>query len=143
MKNGKGPKGRSSTADRGGIRKRGPTRIDRDGDLDMDGAGRGRGKRGRDAGPHTQAGGRPQVWDKTLDAIHQAITTNTDSQANIRQSKGGGNLEQLSVRGLKQSRAASHRDGGVESLLGFLERRLASDSKHGTRAKISKVCATS
>jgi nuclear RNA export factor len=92
-----------------------------------------------------QPGGRPpQVWDKTLDAIHQAMTTtNSGTQANVRQAKaGGGPLEQVSVRGWKRSRAASNRDGGIESLLAFLERRLnASDSKSGPRAKITKVCA--
>lgn len=146
MRTSRAPRVRPSPGDRGGIRKRGPTRIDRDGDLDMDGGGRGgRGKKGKDSGRQTQTGGRPQVWDKTLDAIHQAISNNSGNQANVRQAKsggGGGHLEQLSVRGWKRSRAASNRDGGLESLLAFLERKLnATDSKSGPRAKISKVCA--
>lgn len=113
--------------------------------MDMDGGGRGRGKRGKDSCRQTQHGGRPQVWDKTLDAIHQAMNNSSGTQANVRQAKtgGGSHLEQVSVGGWKRSRAASNRDGGLESLLGFLERRLnASDSKSGPRAKISKVCAT-
>lgn len=145
MKNTRGSRGRSGATDRGGIRKRGPTRTDREGDIDMDGGGgRGRGKRGRggDLGRH-QISSRPQVQDKTLNAIQQAITRSSDNQANIRQTRTGGPLEQISVRGWKQSRAKTQRDGGVDSLLGFLERKLASpDPKASSRAKITKVCAT-
>ncbi|KAF7170897.1 hypothetical protein CNMCM5623_003363 [Aspergillus felis] len=142
---GKGSRARSGASDRGGIRKRGSTRIDRDGDLSMDGgAARGRGKRARgDTGRATPAGGRPQARDRTLNAIQKAIASNADSQANIRQGTRGGALEQVSVRGWKQSKAASNRDGGRESLIAFLEKKLtAPDSKAGARAKITKVCAT-
>lgn len=142
---GKGSRARSGASDRGGIRKRGSTRIDRDGDLSMDGdAARARGKRTRgDAGRATPAGGRPQARDRTLNAIQKAIASNADSQANIRQGTRGAGLEQVSVRGWKQSKAASNRDGGLESLLAFLEKKLtASDSKAGARARITKVCAT-
>jgi nuclear RNA export factor len=78
-----------------------------------------------------------------MDAIQKAITTGSSSQANIRQGGRGGGLEQVSVTGWKQSKAASNRDGGVESLVTFLEKKLtAPDSKAGARARISKVCAT-
>lgn len=139
MKNGKGSRGRSGATHRGGIQKRGPTRIDRDGDMEMDATGaRNRGKKGRsDAG--RLAGGRASA----ADAIQKAISGTTDSQVNIRQT-GKGNLEQVSVRGWKQSKAASNRDGGHESLITFLEKKLnTSDSKAGSRARITKVCATS
>jgi nuclear RNA export factor len=144
---GKGSRVRSGASDRGGIRKRGSTRIDRDGDLSMDGgAARGRGKRARgDTGRATPAGGRPQArdrTDRTLNAIQKAIASNAD-QANIRQGTRGAGLEQVSVRGWKQSKAASNRDGGLESLIAFLEKKLtAPDSKAGARARITKVCAT-
>lgn len=143
MKGGKGPR-RSGGTDRGGIRKRGgPTRVDRDGDMEMDAAGggaRGRGKRtrgdsGRPSGPRAPA----------VDAIQKAISGSTTTpQVNIRQGGKGSNLEQVSIRGWKQSKAASNRDGGHESLVTFLEKKInATDSKAGSRARISKVCATS
>ncbi|RHZ52008.1 hypothetical protein CDV55_102370 [Aspergillus turcosus] len=141
---GKGSRVRSGASDRGGIRKRGSTRIDRDGDLSMDaGTARGRGKRARgDTGRATPAGGRPQArdrTDRTLNAIQKAIASNADSQANIRQGTRGAGLEQVSVRGWKQSKAASNRDGGLESLIAFLEKKLtAPDSKAGARARITK-----
>lgn len=143
MKNVKGPRSRPGGTDRGGIRKRGPTRTDRDGDMDMDAAGGGRNRggkraRGGDPGRSTVAGRTP------VDAIQKAISgSTTDSQANIRQGgKGGGStLEQVSVRGWKQSKAASNRDGGHESLITFLEKKLNTpDSKASSRARITKVC---
>jgi nuclear RNA export factor len=78
-----------------------------------------------------------------LNAIQKAIASNADSQANIRQGTRGAGLEQVSVRGWKQSKAASNRDGGLESLIAFLEKKLTTpDSKAGARARITKVCAT-
>ncbi|KAE8352076.1 mRNA export factor mex67 [Aspergillus coremiiformis] len=142
MKGGKGPRGRSSGSTRGGIRKRGATkRVDRDGDLAMDaGSAQGRGKKGRgDSSRSVATGPRAQTRDRALDAIQKAITSNADSQANIRQGGRGSSLEQVSIRGWKQSKAASNRDGGVESLIAFLEKKLnTSDSKAGSRAKITK-----
>lgn len=139
MKNGKGSRGRAGGSDRGGIRKRGAaTKVDRDGDLSMDaGSARNRGKKARTETGRSGAagGGRPRA----LDAIQKAITSNSDSQANIRQGGRGASLEQVIVRGWKQSKAASNRDGGLESLLTFLEKKLnTSDSKSGQRARITK-----
>ncbi|PWY85294.1 hypothetical protein BO83DRAFT_328407 [Aspergillus eucalypticola CBS 122712] len=139
MKGGKGSRGRSGGSDRGGIRKRGAaTRVDREGDLMMDaGSARNRGKKGRGDS------GRSQAANKAMDAIQKAISSNSDTQANIRQGGRGSGLEQVIVRGWKQSKAASNRDGGLESLIAFLEKKLSPpDSKAGTRARITKVCAT-
>ncbi|KAJ5094642.1 hypothetical protein N7456_010503 [Penicillium angulare] len=131
----------------GGIRKRGPTRTDRDGDMDMDQSGarggkRGRGGSGRGNTGRANAGGRTQTRDRTLDAIQRAISDTKDTQVNIRSSKqsnsNGNKLEQFSITGWKNSKAASNRDGGVESLTAFLERRLNALTKSGPRAKISK-----
>ncbi|KAJ5157030.1 uncharacterized protein N7482_008130 [Penicillium canariense] len=140
---------RSGGGDRGGIRKRGPTRTDRDGDMDMDASGARGGKRGRGgavrptgAGRPTRSGvgDRPQAREKTLEAIQKAISNTKDSQVNIRQGKSGGgsSLEQFSVRGWKASKAATNRDGGVESLVAFIERRMNAHTKSGPRAKITK-----
>ncbi|KAA8643509.1 hypothetical protein EYZ11_006598 [Aspergillus tanneri] len=140
MKNGKGSRGRSGGSDRGGIRKRGAaTKIDRDGDLAMDaGSARNRGKKSRgDPGRSVQVG--PRTRDRALDAIQKAISNTSESQANIRQGGRGAGLEQVIVCGWKQSKAASNRDGGLESLITFLEKKLnTADSKTGQRARITK-----
>ena len=141
MKSGKGGRrsGGGGGGGGGGIRKqRAPaTRTDRDGDLAMDAAGisKNRGRKSKpDSGPRTQT--------RALDAIQKAITSNSDSQANVRQGRRGPALEQAIVWGWKKSKAASNRDGGHESLLAFLEKKLSNDPKTGARAKITKVCAT-
>lgn len=154
-------KSRRSGGDRGGIRKRGPIRTDRDGDMDMDAPGgrggkRGRGGAGRPTGaasgsgagagrPARPGGDRPLARDKTLDLIQKAITDTRGSQVNIRQgkSKGPSDLEPFSVRGWKKSKVSGHKDGGVENLIAFLERRMNAHIKSGPRAKITKVCPTS
>lgn len=135
---------RSGGTSGGGIRKRGPTRTDRDGDMDMDRPGVRGGKRGRGDTGRPSASGRPQARERNLDLLQKAVSGGKDSQANIRQGKGSGgsNLEQFSVRNWKDSKAASNRDGGVESLTAFLERRLNASTKSGPRAKITKVCST-
>ncbi|KAL2823186.1 hypothetical protein BDW59DRAFT_100124 [Aspergillus cavernicola] len=146
MKRGRGSRGRASAgrgnaSDRGGIRKRGaPTRVDRDGDLAMGaGAGAIRGQKTRGGSDrHPPSGPRTQSIDRTIGAIQKALSTSTP-QANIRQGGRSAGLEQVSVTGWKQSKAASNRDGGVESLVTFLEKKLtSSDSKPGARARISK-----
>lgn len=156
-------KSRRSGGDRGGIRKRGPTRTDRDGDMDMDAPGGRGGKRGGRGGPGrptgsgsgsgagagagrpARSGDRPQARDKTLEAIQKAISNTRDPQVSIRQGKNtaASNLDPFSVRGWKESKVSSHRDGGVENLIAFLERRMNAHSKSGPRARITKVCSTS
>lgn len=47
----------------------------------------------------------------------------------------------LQIDGLKSSKAASNSDGGLESLLGFLERKAAGLDAGSNRAvRIKKVC---
>ncbi|KAJ5791838.1 uncharacterized protein N7518_008849 [Penicillium psychrosexuale] len=150
----KSMKSRRGGNDRGGIRKRGPTRTDRDGDMDMD-SGSARAKRtraeksalgGRAAG--TGVGGRAtgisnraqaRTKHRDSDLFERAVYSN-NGQANVisGNKKTGGDLEQFSVRGWKSSKAASNRDGGLESLIAFLERRMNSFIKSGPRAKITK-----
>ncbi|KAE8147627.1 mRNA export factor mex67 [Aspergillus avenaceus] len=141
MKGGKAPRNRPGTSDRGGIRKKAAAkRVDRDGDLAMDaGSAQGRGKKARgNTGRPVATTSRAPTRGRALDAIQKAITSNSDTQANIRQSRGGG-LEQVSVQGWKQSKAASNRDGGLESLITFLEKKLnSSDTKASSRARITK-----
>lgn len=151
MKGGhKGGRGHSGGSDRGGIRKRGPTRADRDGDLNMDTTGGGRNtgpKRSRQATTSRRsAPDAGQARGRTLNAIQKVIWDNSSSSsnANFRRGKKGAGLEQVRVRGWKQSRAVSNPDGGVESLLAFLEKKISTHlgPNAGLRAKISKVCVT-
>jgi nuclear RNA export factor len=127
---------------RGGIRKRGaPTRTDRDGDLDMGAAtqrGRG-GKRARGHGPSRDLASRMEL---DRDRIHKAISSgDATSQANIRQGVTKARTEEFSITGWKESKAASNPDGGIRSLVDWLEKKLFS-TKHG-RKNIIKVCSTS
>lgn len=167
---GRSGRGRTGTPDRGGIRKRGGGhRVDRDGDLDMGAAaaaassgGRGgRGGRGRGGtGTHAQRDGRRAGGDKdkVMDALQKASFGNASAQANIRQPRAGadggtmidgdssekGGPSQLKIRGWKSSRAATNHDGGIESVLGFLEKKATLDTRAAAhqRLKIFKVCAT-
>lgn len=147
----------------GGIRKRTPgalARTDKDGDLVMDGggtvvakSGRGRmeggrgrseGGRGRPDGGRARGAGRgrgstrgPVVTAKTQQAILRGIGS---EQVNVRHSRGPTNGT-IKVDGLRASKAANNTDGGMESLLGFLERKAAGlDAKSNRVIKIKKVC---
>lgn len=133
---------RSGAPSRGGIRKRGAiTRTDRDGDLDMGAAtqrGRG-GKRARGHGPSRDLASRMEL---DRDRIHKAISSgDATSQANIRQGATKARTEEFSITGWKESKAASNPDGGIRSLLDWLEKKSFS-TKPG-RKNIIKVCATS
>jgi nuclear RNA export factor len=62
-------------------------------------------------------------------------------QANVLESRITTGGTTLKVDGLKASKAASNADGGLESLLGFLERKSAGLDAASNRAiKIKKVC---
>jgi hypothetical protein len=94
-----------------------------------------------------------------LDALHKAVFSNASSQANVRQIRGRvagamsdaapkerGGLSQLSVRGWTRSKAARNPDGGIESLIAFLEKKATPSDPNAAanqRVKISKVCGTS
>ncbi|KAL0939258.1 mRNA export factor mex67 [Colletotrichum truncatum] len=139
----------------GGIQKRrgGRTTTDKDGDLDM-GSGAGGGGGGarrtnnkpaaadsnnsrpqrstRSGGPPTKAGSK----------VHQAIARhlNTGDGADLvskRKPQSGG-LVWLSVKGLKESRAASNDDGGLRDLLTFLERKATTLSNRNKQVVIKK-----
>ena len=151
------------------------TDRDGDLDMDGGSSGRGRGGRGRgrgDRGQNDSGRGTPTSnhsqprdsrrhggdKDKTLDAIQKAIYSSQSSQANIRQPRGRieeltrdtgsrdrNGLEQISVRGWKQSKAASNADGGIESLIAFMEKKGTPPDPNvaaNLRVRITKVCAT-
>ncbi|KAM5466334.1 nuclear mRNA export, poly(A)+RNA binding protein [Microsporum audouinii] len=148
---GRGTRGRAGATDRGGIRKRSVTpRVDRDGDMDMaaSGAGVGRGRvRTSRGGATGRSSRRPGEKEKTIDALQKAIFNSSSSQANIRHGRGildgplRRNLTQIRVTGWKASKAASNPDGGVVSLVAFLEKKSAPTDQNATapgRHKITK-----
>ena len=154
---------------RGGIQKRGttPLRTDRDGDFDMSEAavGEGRAARsGRGTSIHgaaaSQRSGTPEAGSRSrgrprigIDAaaVQRAVlremgadervtkaSTARHSHASNRTQDG---LETIRVKGLRQSKAASNRDGGIGDLLAFLERKATHPNE--AQVKIKKVCLTS
>ncbi|EEP81802.1 conserved hypothetical protein [Uncinocarpus reesii 1704] len=141
----RGPRGRTGTPDRGGIRKRGAgPRVDKDGDLDMSvgrGRTRGRGDWSRRATPSQKHGAGAK--DRVLDSLQKAIFNTTTAQANIKRGRTSGmaidgELSQLRVRGWKGSRAASNSDGGIESLVAFLEKKATPTHPSSGRFRILK-----
>jgi nuclear RNA export factor len=124
-------------------------------------AGRGRGANRRapyNRGNTTSHAGRDSLQSRAPQGVfgaaqQRAIIQNIASgNANIRGTKARGlfqksparggartqkqenNLDEIKILGLKDSKAASNADGGLESLRGFLERKSA--------ARIIKVCPT-
>ncbi|CAG8366055.1 unnamed protein product [Penicillium salamii] len=163
MKSSKSRRGGTGGSDRGGIRKRGATRTDRDGDMDMD-AATSRARRNRTEASRAALGGRissggaggraagsgsrtqAQAHNRNVDLIQRAIAS-TDPQANFRQNRRDGgknkdNLDTFCVRGWKSSKAASNKDQGREALVAFLERRMNSFIKTGPRIRITQVSPT-
>ncbi|TVY80336.1 mRNA export factor mex67 [Lachnellula suecica] len=142
--------------DRGGIQKRSrggaPARVDRDGDLVMDAAaagnkrrsGKGRldspapsrgSGRGRANGPSPRGGNLGTI--KAQRAIIRGLGT---EQANVLESRITPGYSTLQITGLSSSKAASNPDGGLESLLSFLERKATErqDPNSNREVKIKK-----
>jgi nuclear RNA export factor len=68
-------------------------------------------------------------------------TTGALNEAAGREKGWGGGYDEIRVRGLQGSKAASNRDGGVSDLLAFLERKAnGPDTKPGDAVRIRKVC---
>jgi nuclear RNA export factor len=116
----------------------------------MDGAGRGKSGKGRLESPvptRPQASGRarapnPRGSNLNTQKAQQAILRGLETkQANVLDARISTSGTALQVDGLKASKAASNPDGGLESLLGFLERKAAGlDSGSNRAVKIKKVC---
>jgi nuclear RNA export factor len=155
----RGPRGSSPSvrgAARGGIQKRrggGPARVDKDGDLVMGAAAAGdlrRSGRGHIEGgtPSKPLGtgrtnsGPSRGGSQGIHRAQQAILRGIESQqANVLESRITTGGTTLRVDGLSSSKAAANPDGGLESLLGFLERKASGlDAKSNRLVKIKKVC---
>lgn len=124
---------------RGGIQKRknaGP-KVDIDGDMDMDGEGR-RAKRPAAGDTNSSKPSRParstgpastKLPPKQAEALVRHLSGNNSlaSRTSRRgQQKPQSGLAWLTVKGLKESKAASNPGGGVKDLLQFLERKATS-----------------
>ncbi|CAG8951266.1 hypothetical protein HYFRA_00008015 [Hymenoscyphus fraxineus] len=147
--------GSPSVRGRGGIQKRkaGGTRVDKDGDLVMDpaiaadkrraarsqlgGSGPSRGQ-----GSGRANGGPPRGANAGLIKAQQAIIRGLNAksaQANVLESRITAAGTRLQIEGLSSSKAAANPDGGMESLLAFLERKAsAMDSNSNKAVKITK-----
>lgn len=141
----------SKSSSRGGIAKRrGPARIDGDGDLDM---GSGAARRSNQTATTSKTNPRPGPRNnnprgamKTAETILKHISNGDTSQISTsgRQIKPRNStttpLSILRVHGLKDSKAASNKDGGLSDLLSFLERKASALTTRKRRIKIKKVC---
>ncbi|RKF63862.1 mRNA export factor mex67 [Erysiphe neolycopersici] len=147
----RGTRNSSSSArglSRGGIKKRrnGASRVDKDGDLVMDTS---------TVGPRTGGNEKRRRLDRVNTQLASPIRTtgsgrlkggskmgNRRSQQAITRELGENHstiLETVEVTGLNSSKASSYADGGLESLLGFLERKACGlDSKSNRTVKIKK-----
>ena len=144
---------------------------DGDLDMDSNGVGRGRGRgRGTDhrhntSKPHTNGHGdlfrdtRRNRVDLSAaqkgvframgdaNAIPKGPRASSRFTNNSSQRFGGtdrlatGALDQILIRGLGQSKAATNADGGLESLISWLERKAT--GSNGEAVKVKKVCLAS
>lgn len=162
--------GRSGTSrlnHHGGVQKRGqqPACPDRDGDLDMDpngaGRGRGRGDRRRHT-PTPQTNGHSNPFKDTrrnkidpaavqkgvyramgvadLSSRSRGASSRLGKAATAKNNPQAGALDQIVVRGLQSSKAATNADGGLEALITWLERKAT--LPQGEAVKVKKVCLT-
>lgn len=150
----------STRPNRGGIQKRkqaGP-KLDVDGDMDMDGEGRRRAKRpaageANNAKPtrstRSSAAASTRLPGKQAEALVRHLNGNNSlaSRASMPSKRGQQKtqpgLAWLSVKGLKDSKAASNPGGGVKDLIQFLERKATTmASRSSTRPIAIKQVST-
>lgn len=145
-----------ATTSRGGIQKRKAGRVDGDGDLDMDSAGR-RAKKTTTAdikptrsSTRTSTRGGPSknaqnvlkhLSNGTAASLASRISSASSGKGPKTRSQDMTGLTVLRVGGLKESKAASNAGGGVNDLLGFMERK-AGSFRTGSKRKVAikKVC---
>ncbi|KAF4455430.1 hypothetical protein F53441_2219 [Fusarium austroafricanum] len=139
------------TASRGGIQKRKAGRVDGDGDLNMDSAGR-RAKKAATANIKptrtstriSTRGGPSKNAQNVLKHLSNGTAASLASRiSSVSSGKGPKTRPQdmtgltvLRVGGLKESKAASNAGGGVNDLLGFMERK-AGSFRTGSKRKVA------
>ena len=127
-------------------------RADRDGDLTMDVAIKGRGRIGKATPPPSNSrdltsrvsrgGARGSLLSgNARSAILRQAASGDVSMKETRTSAPRGGLVELKVTGWEKSKASSDADGGVSSLIKWMEKKAS--NRLGSRArqvKIKKVC---
>ncbi|GAB7347325.1 hypothetical protein MBLNU459_g4269t1 [Dothideomycetes sp. NU459] len=142
-------KKKSAGATRGGIAKRrSAARTDKDGDLVMDSSSRG-GRGGISKARGTSHAGRGKTSKPARAAVNsdafqrQVLRHVASGEASTRSSKTNSHrpLEELRITGWTSSKAASNSDGGLSSLITWLEKKatLKSPSKKPVKIKKSRV----
>ncbi|KAL4730507.1 nuclear mRNA export, poly(A)+RNA binding protein [Fusarium chlamydosporum] len=142
---------KSATTSRGGISKRKAGRVDGDGDLDMDSAGR-RAKKTTttESNPtrsstRTSTRGGPSrnaqnvlkhLSNGTAASLASRISNVSSGKTPKTRSRDMTGLTLLRVGGLKESKAATNAGGGVNDLLGFMERK-AGSFRTGSKRKVA------
>ncbi|KAF5021249.1 hypothetical protein F66182_6718 [Fusarium sp. NRRL 66182] len=141
----------ANTTSRGGVQKRKAGRVDGDGDLDMDSAGR-RAKKTATAdnkptrtGTRASARGGPSrnaqnvlkhLSSGTAGSLASRISNVSSGKGPKTRSQDMTGLSMLRVGGLKESKAASNPGGGLNDLLGFMERK-AGSFRTGSKRRVA------
>ncbi|KAF4955381.1 hypothetical protein FSARC_11867 [Fusarium sarcochroum] len=142
---------KSNTTSRGGISKRKAGRIDGDGDLDMDSAGRRAKKTATAETKPTRSGTRAStrggpsknaqnvlkhLSNGTASSLASRISSASSGKGPKTRSQDMTGLTMLRVGGLKESKAATNPGGGLNDLLGFMERK-AGSFRTGSKRKVA------
>ena len=128
-------------------------RPDRDGDLTMDVAVKGSGRIGKatpSPAPGRDLTARPSrggirggslLSHKSRSAIARHVALNDVSMKGARTTVPRGSLVELAITGWEKSKASSDKDGGVSSLIRWLDKKASHRLGSRTReVKIKKVC---
>lgn len=143
---------RGGSARGGSIQKRraASNRLDRDGDVSMDASsGGGRGSSSRGSG-RTAPLKRGSITTRSSSRTAQNVALYGDTRLAALEARGGrgGRVSMnpskarfahtaiLKIHGLKESKAATNSDGGMRSLLTFLERKASKGDKQVTIQKV-------
>ncbi|KAK5172261.1 nuclear mRNA export, poly(A)+RNA binding protein [Saxophila tyrrhenica] len=129
-------------------RRRGGARSDRDGDLKMDIAVKGRGRIGKSSSAPSSS--RDPASRTSRGEARGGMLSGTARRAILRQAAAGdvsmrepkptnsrGGLVELSITGWEKSKASGNADGGVSSLIGWLEKKAS--HRLGSRTRDVKV----
>jgi nuclear RNA export factor len=132
----------AATTSRGGIQKRKAGRVDGDGDLDMDSAAESKPTR---SSTRTSTRGGPSknaqnvlkhLSNGTAASLASRISSASSGKGPKTRSQDMTGLTLLRVGGLKESKAATNAGGGVNDLLGFMERK-AGSFRTGSKRKVA------
>lgn len=142
----------SRSAPRGGIAKRGRAapRVDRDGDLDMGAASSARSGGGlnKTANASSRRGNSRSTGPKSNSRLQQNLDRHLGDTSQIPRAptapRAAVSTITLIVGGLKSSKAATNADGGVKSLVEFVEKKAThikrkDASATGTRGSVRPV----